>query len=280
MRTISEGQAIDLLHIHFSFEAPVAFEDVKKKYRQESKRLHPDVEGGSEEAFKALGGAFDNLKRLYQIGSRLFDAEPLEEVVEGEPQPPKMPRVTVDGTPLSELGLGLGPTTNGRECLHCEQRGYTITQEHAKGRCQKCTGSGRQPREYFCRPCSGTGKFTQRRSRRVVDCLGCNGTGKRQDPFLTEYCAVCHGSGKASTDRVAHIYAMKCYDCNGTGETEVWNPVLPKGRIIFTGKPTVQAEPVAPATKKPGKDRLFEEDPKRMENLLHELKAKGVGGKR
>ena len=42
MRTITEGQAIDLLHIYFNFEAPVAFEDLKKKYRQESKRLHPD----------------------------------------------------------------------------------------------------------------------------------------------------------------------------------------------------------------------------------------------
>jgi hypothetical protein len=280
MRTISEGQAIELLRIHFDFEAPVAFEDVKKKYRRECRLLHPDVEGGSESAFKAFGGAFDNLKQLYQNGSPLFDAEPLEEIVEGEPQLPKMPRVTVDGTPLSELGLGLGPTTNGRECLHCEQRGYTITKEHAKGRCQKCSGSGRHPREYPCRPCRGSGKFTQRRSGRVVDCLGCNGAGKFRHPFQKEYCAVCHGSGKAPTDRVANIYAMKCHDCNGTGETEVWNPVLPKGRLIFTGKPPAQTETSAPVTKGPGEDRLFQKDPNRMENLLHELRVKGVGGKR
>lgn len=285
MRTINEGQAIELLHIHFNFEAPVAFEDVKKKYRQESKRLHPDSGSPdcSEEAFKTLGGAFDNLKRLYQLGSPLFDAEPQEEVEGGEPQPAKMPRETVDGTPLSELGLGLGPTTNGRECIRCEQRGYTITKEHGKGRCQKCAGRGMQPREYHCKACGGTGKFTQRRSGRVVDCRVCNGTGKFRHHFLTEWCRACDATGTASNDRVTHIYAMKCYECKGTGETEVWNPVLPKGRLFFTGKPTPPQvdTPLSqpPAQKQHGKDRLFKEDPNRMETLLHELKAKGVGGK-
>lgn len=283
MRTINEGQAIDLLHIHFDFEAPVAFEDVKKKYRQESKRLHPDSGSPdcSEEAFKALSGAFDNLKQLYQLGSRLFDAEPLEEVAEGEPQPPKMPRETVDGTPLSELGLGLGPTTNGRECTRCEARGYTIVKEHGKSKCTKCNGSGGQPREFVCNACYGSGKFTQRRSGRVVDCRVCEGTGKFKHNFLKEWCAACDGTGRASNDRVTHIYAMKCYECKGTGETEVWNPVLPKGRLFFTGKPTPQAEAtVQSPPPKPGKDKLFKEDPNRMRDLLEELKVKGVGGKR
>ena len=283
MRTITEGQAIDLLHIYFNFEAPVAFEDLKKKYRQESKRLHPDSGSpdNSEEGFKNLSAAFDGLKQLYQLGSRLFDAEPMEAVEEGEPQPPKMPRETVDGTSLSELGLGLGPTTNGRECTRCEARGYTIVEEHGRSRCPKCTGEGRQPREFVCFPCHGTGKFMQRRSGRIVDCRVCQGTGVFKHHFFTEWCTACGGTGKTSNDRVTHIYALKCDDCKGTGEIEVWNPVLPKGRLFFTGKPRIQAEPPSPQAPKPvGKDRLFKEDPNRMASLLEELRVKGVGGKR
>ena len=96
MRTIiTEGQATQALETHFNLTAPVAFEDVKRRYRKESKRLHPDL-GGSEEKFKALSNAFDGLKQLYQLGSRLFDAELLEETADGESRPPPMPRETVD----------------------------------------------------------------------------------------------------------------------------------------------------------------------------------------
>ncbi len=282
MRTITEGQAIELLHTHFLLSAPVAFEDVKKKYRQESKRLHPDA-GGSEDAFKALSGAFDGLKQLYQIGSRLFDAEPLEEVAEGEPKPPSMPRTTIDGTPLSELGLGLGPTTNGRDCPHCEHRGYTITKEHSHGRCTKCGGKGMQPREYPCNACSGTGKFTQARSGRVVDCLRCNGSGKFQHPHFKEWCTACHGSGRTNTARVIKIYVMKCWNCKGTGEIEIWNPVIPKGRLTFTGQesPTVQESRPTPAPKtKPqvSEEKVAEGKSHLMNGLLAKLKAKGIGG--
>jgi len=287
MRTIiTEGQAIDFLDTFFGLNAPVAFEDVKKKYRKESKRLHPDA-GGSEEKFKALSGAFDGLKQLYQLGSRLFDADPLGDIADGESRPPPMPRETVDGTPLSELGLGLGPTTNGRDCTDCESRGYTITTEHGVAACKKCEGSGRQPREFPCRACAGSGKFTQKRSRRVVDCRVCQGSGKYKHPFQEEWCHSCRGTGRGSSEKVVRIYAMKCYSCKGTGETEVWNPVLPKGRLSFVGNPTTP-EADAPTTKpapkgnrKVGKDRLFgEQDPDRMQHLLHELAAKGVGGKK
>jgi len=288
MRTIvTEGQAIELLHIYFDFEAPVAFEDVKKKYRQKSKQLHPDA-GGSEEDFKVFNSAFDNLKQLYQLGSRLFDAEPvIEETVEGEPPAPKMPRETVDGTPLSELGLGLGPTTNGRECLHCENRGYTITKEHVRGQCHKCAGRGRQPREYPCHSCGATGKFTLRKSERIVDCRVCLGTRAFKHPFQKEWCTMCNGTGRAATDRVVKIYALKCFDCKGTGETEVWNPVLPKGRLSFAGKPTVAPRDVMPSPPPPqkkggddGRDRMFPKDPRPLSTLLEELKLRGVGSKR
>lgn len=281
MRIISEGQAIELLKTQFDLDAPVAFEDVKKKYRQESKKLHPDA-GGSEEAFKALGNSFDELKKLYQMDSPLFDAEPFDNVAEGEPKPPSMPRTTVDGTPLSGLGLGLGPTTNGRDCPDCEHRGYTITKEHGRGRCEKCAGKRWQPREYDCRACWGTGKFTQRKSQRVVDCRVCEGKGKFQHPFQQEVCTACDGTGKTATDRVVNIYAVKCYTCKGTGETPVWNPVIPKGRIglarTSSQQPTVVKTPPEVSAKSPKKKSAHRPD--LMQDLLNELRAKGVGGKR
>lgn len=288
MRTITEGQAIELLELHFGLSAPVAFEDIKKKYRKESKRLHPDSSSpdSSEDAFKALSGAFDGLKHLYQIGSRLFDAEPMsDDAAEGEPQPPKMPRETVNGTPLSELGLGLGPTTNGKECTECDSLGYKVVHEHGFGKCAKCEGHGYQPREFRCRACDGSGRFVQRRSLREVDCRVCQGTGIFKHPFYTESCSACFGVGRGKTEKVVSIYILKCYTCKGTGETEVWNPVLPKGRLVFNGTPPAStkapATPITPEPRWPGKDKLFgEEDPNRMSDLLQELKLKGVGGKR
>ncbi len=78
---------------------------------------------------------------------------------------------------------------------------------------------------------------------------------------------------------------MKCHECKGTGETEVWNPVLPKGRLTFTGKPVASQGEILETpspNKEPGvgKDRLFTPEPHRMQDLLRELAAKGVGGKR
>lgn len=287
MRTIiTEGQAIEFLETLFCLSAPVAFEDVKKKYRKESKRLHPDIEGGSEEKFKALSNAFDGLKQLYQAGSRLFDADPLGDEVADEDRPPSMPRETVDGTPLSELGLGLGPTTNGKDCTDCDSRGYTITTEHGVAKCKKCKGSCQQPREFPCRACGGSRKFIQRRSRREVACRVCEGSGKFKHPFQTEWCRNCHGTGRGSSEKIVRIYAMKCYSCKGTGETEVWNPVLPKGRLNFAGKPTTpetetpKPKPASNGSCGAGKDRLFgEQKPNRMQDLLRELAEKGVGSK-
>lgn len=289
MRTTGEGSAIELLKVHFDLDAPVAFEDVKKKYRQQSRLVHPDV-GGSAEEFGELSKAFGFLKQLYEQGSDIFDTEPLG-AAKDDRHSAKMPRKTVDGTPLSDLGLGLGPTTNGRVCSNCDQRGYTVTKEHARERCKKCAGTGSQPCEYPCEFCSGTGKFTQRRSRRVVDCRVCRGTGQYKHPFEKEWCTNCAGSGITSADRIAHIYVMKCWECKGTGEIRVWNPVLPKGRlgpVSSALSQTATAPPPPPpqgiksakeAKEGPmGKDA--EAEAEHLQKLIEELRSKGIGCRR
>lgn len=192
MRHFSEGAAIELLAVHFALSVPVAFEDVKKVYRKKSKLLHPDA-GGSEEEFKAFSGAFDSLKQLYQTGSRLFDAELLGD---GEFVRPTMPRVTVDGIPLCELGLGLGPTTNGTDCTRCERRGYSIVEERGQATCPSCDGLG-----MYMHP----------------------EHGRRQ-------CSTCLGWGRVIY-KVARIHVLKCAECRGTGEIRIYNPVIPKGRL-------------------------------------------------
>ncbi len=250
----TDGQAIEALHAFFGLQAPASFDDVKTKYRLESKKLHPDA-GGSEEDFKALSNAFGSLRKLYEAGSQLFKAEPLKEGEQGDPNQPAMPRTTVDGVSLSALGLGLGPTTNGRECTHCNSQGYTITRDHVRPRCLKCNGTGVK---------SGSFRFSF---------------------FAENYCVDCNGSGRGP-DRVAQVYAMKCHDCKGTGEIEVLNPVIPKGRLAFTGKksevsPEVSVPVAAKQDRRPGKDRLFKPtEPVQMGSLLEELKRAGVGGKR
>ena len=195
MRYVPEGTAIELLGVHFGLSAPVAFDDVKKVYRKKSKLLHPDA-GGTEDEFKLFSGAFDTLKQLYQTGSRLFDAEPVGEL--GKLEQPSMPRVTVDGTPLCDLGLGLGPTTNGTDCKHCERRGYTVVEEKGKVSCPTCDGMG-----LYLHPVYG------RRN-----------------------CCTCDGHGRVYYKH-AKLYVLMCGTCHGTGEIKIYNPVLPKGRLTF-----------------------------------------------
>src|SRR5208337_3628731 len=66
---------------------------------------------------------------------------------------------TTDGRPLSELGLGLGPTQNGRDCDKCHHKGYV---EEAIGGWQTCSWclmgyAYSEP----CNRCKGTGKFSK-----------------------------------------------------------------------------------------------------------------------
>jgi DnaJ-class molecular chaperone len=193
----SEGMAIEHLMVQFGLSAPVAFDDVKKVYRSKSKLLHPDL-GGPEEEFKALCNAFDELKKLYQAGSRLFDAEPMDEKGSGKLERPAMPRVTVDGIPLCELGLGLGPTINGTDCTGCGRLGYKVIEE-----------------------------------RGLVTCPSCNGQGVYLHPMYGQrQCSTCDGHGRVNY-KYAKVYVLRCSECRGTGEKRIYNPVLPKGRLAF-----------------------------------------------
>jgi hypothetical protein len=70
-------------------------------------------------------------------------------------------------------------------------------------------------------------------SRKVVDCRTCSGTGKFKHPYHQMTCTECSGDrSKAQKVKTGSCY-FKCGSCNGTGEIEIWNPVLAKGRLVF-----------------------------------------------
>jgi len=217
MSSIME-KARELARVYFDLELPVTEVALKKAYKQKARELHPDL-GGDEEAFKDLQKAYNfftsDLARLSGVFS------------EGEGE--LIVLQTVEGIPLAELGLGLGPTTNGKDCPKCDHKGYIKDYGHSWHRCEHCDDDGMVPREFKCKRCNGTGTFFTAQGREV-DCRTCRGTGIFKHPYLSKPCSVCHGS-KTVWSQTEQVFYRKCSHCNGTGELEIFNPVVPKGAI-------------------------------------------------
>lgn len=208
----------------FNVDLPVLSSLLKQRFREASRRLHPDV-GGDEEQFKRMKAAYEGI-----LKSGL--------TVESQDQTERL----VDGTPLSQLGLGLGPNTNGRDCEDCGAKGYRKHQDMKFVNCKTCLGVGvLQP----CRACSTTGRFTLRNGNKV-SCRRCNAKGFiiRSDlrrPFMgwtpwdiqftgLSICPHCLGSGTAG-EQTGKVLYYRCGGCNGTGEIKIYNPVILKGAM-------------------------------------------------
>lgn len=203
---------------HFDLTLPMTAQELKNAFRKASKELHPD-KGGDPRKFDAMKCAYDFLVTLKGM-----------EYVYGERSSEGVQLATADGTPLYELGLGLGPTKNGRDCERCQHKGFTEEKRYDWGHydvCTKCDEFGNIVVPTACRPCGGTGKFTQERSQKTVDCRVCGGSGKGRPQHKS--CPDCEGV-KRSTKR--STYYSKCYKCNGTGEIELFNALMPKMRIM------------------------------------------------
>lgn len=208
----------------FCLELPLGLEELKKAYRKASKKLHPDVEGGDEEAFKAMRSAYDFIAGLYGNMPGIFRQK-------SEESGSSFTTVTKEGIPLSELGLGLGPTTNGRDCDICGHNGYTTHHGKHYVVCQACNEQGMVPKKFCCRACNGSGKFTQQRTQRVVNCRKCNGTGIFTHPFSSNPCPVCFGTKTLWSEDTRRVFYNRCWKCEGTGEIKIFNPMLPKGAL-------------------------------------------------
>ncbi len=208
-------RAMTLAREYLAIELPVTPDGLKKAYRAASRRFHPDAGGeeASKEKFIQVKEAYDFLESLDGVPEVIMASESGNVSYHG--------LRTVEGSLLSELGLGLGPMKNGRECTSCSGRGYNSDSYPKYQDCPACHGTGGRQYVHRCRICRGSGR------KFGGFCLTCDGKGTVRESFGD--CHTCLGSGRGRREDV-RVY-KKCFKCGGAGETEVWNPVLPKGRL-------------------------------------------------
>jgi DnaJ-class molecular chaperone len=197
-------------------QLPTTKADLKLAFRNAVKRLRPDLANS-----QANDEEFIKIKTFY---TKLVEQSPAWAFADTGAQDPK----TTTGHLLSELGLGLGPTVNGKDCNVCQHRGYTIIELSGLTRCTRCIGAG-FAYEDTCSRCKGSGKFVKN-GRPVGVCFSCRGTGKPLRPRLN-LCSRCHGRGSINVPANTKEYHL-CYTCKGVGEIEIFNPVIPKGRLL------------------------------------------------
>lgn len=217
--------AANFLDINLLTEAAV-----KNAYRTAAKKHHPDI-GGNPEIFKEL-----QIVYKFALANLVFASD--REIT-------KIDRENIRTTAnhkLNDLGKGFDSTTNGSTCEVCEGIGYRTTTEY--GSCPDCDGNGTVVVSTQCSDCNGTGKFQQRKSKRIVDCRTCKGTGiqKSQNLYQSFFsfnfnfhygrsqCTTCNGTGLTATRTIKY---HTCSHCEGVGEIKMMNPVIKKGSLLF-----------------------------------------------
>jgi DnaJ-class molecular chaperone len=169
----------------FGVKLPIERATLKKLFREAAKRLHTDTSGeDTKEAFILMKSAYDflcdeNLTGVFTDGPELLTTE--------------------EGTPLSYLGLGLGPMKNSKTCDECKGAGYRTDKRW---------------------------KFEWTPS---IPCSHCLLMG------TTIFCGRCGPKGIRRIDKKVTVY-MICAPCQGTGEIELFNPVIPKGLLAAFAK--------------------------------------------
>jgi DnaJ-class molecular chaperone len=216
---------------YFNIQLPITESVLKSAFRRASRELHPDT-GGDHDRFVDMKRTYDAI-----LKAKLVLADDGATIIDSVLR-------TVDGTPLTELGLGLGPNTNGRDCETCDHHGWHKHEERKSSDCKVCNAVGFA---FFCFACQGSGKF-KLRSGRTVECRDCRGNGVRApnpDIYIRPYfgwgfagfprnartCKNCLGTGKSFTQEVHRTWYSRCGHCNGTGEIKIYNPVILKGAM-------------------------------------------------
>ena len=163
---------------YFGLPLPCDKAALKHAFRAAAKRLHTDTSGADTKA------AFIEMKEAYDLLLMCPGA-----LAGGE----KDFCCTEEGTPLSDLGLGLGHK-NGKPCEKCKGQGYYKTWDWVL----KPTRPGAVP----CPTCA--------RMQSSLGCSRCWGKFKRVQETIYKICAACQGHG----------------------EIELFNPVIPKGLLV------------------------------------------------
>ena len=228
MQTFTIEDASRILRV----ELPTTTNALKSAFRRRSREVHPDhsIAVDAKEQFQMLSAAYEYVQTQ---PAWLLLAEGAVDTAQ----------TCEDGTPLADLGKGLGPTINGRPCDGCGSRGFT-SYSADRTACPDCRSTMLHV-EYRCRRCGGDGVF-KRNGKAVGQCNGCRGMGwireqgrKRTDMFgvyggfhsrSVNRCGTCKGTERVKNPHGAMLH-NKCYHCKGTGEILVFNPVIPKGLL-------------------------------------------------
>lgn len=210
-----------------SVKLPTTINVLKQAFKRASLKYHPDHNRAqnANEQFAKVKEAFELLKTSDQLE---FTENASRELY------------TDDGSKLSTLGKGLGPTTNGAPCPECEARGFHMF-TNAWRCCEDCRlvadGIFSEHWEYRCHKCKGSGKF-KKGDRVIGDCFPCKGKGwyEQRHGYVGNRCQTCRGRQVFNDPNGKKTYT-RCVKCKGTGELPMWNPVLPKGLLgNFGGK--------------------------------------------
>ena len=196
---------------------------IKTAYRRRARQEHPDISKAQD--------ATARMARLIEAYEWVISNCELEHVV-GNTSNGKGFVLTECGRKVVELGLGLGPLKNGTPCPECNAKGYRAIHSRMKD-CPDCKmeeyGFLHLEKLFRCKRCGGDGVF-KINGKAKGECYGCHGSDWYKPKNRYARCYTCGGLGRVEDRSGAPTYHL-CMKCDGTGELEMWNPVIPKGLL-------------------------------------------------
>lgn len=163
-------------------------EEAKKKYRELTKKYHPDVnkESGAEDKFKKINEAY----QCVQNGK----GNDREEMPQRNPWGGGFVRQQV----VQLENIQVHTTVSFKESvLGCKKE----VKYQRQSKCQNCNGTGEFKLNNGCKKCGGKGQIINKQSNMVYvsTCDECYGRSTVED------CKTCHGNGTVHTDVSVHV---------------------------------------------------------------------------
>jgi len=197
-------------------EYPFTYAQLKTAYRDKLKSCHPDKCNKNAELEKKAESITKKVIITYK----------------------KLVLISVEAPQIEKKGAkSTGDIFEDKmmePCVECNGSGRKFFPEET-GSCRSCTDYSsysfgfQQGHGYHiktCGSCNGSGKFTQRNTKKVVTCLACKGVGR-----IKIKCKSCNGTGAITTPS----YSIECSNCNGFGKIKikVYNPVIPQSAVLI-----------------------------------------------